>query len=202
MTKIKFCGMMRPEDVGFANAIHPDYVGVVFAPGRKRTITYKTAKKLKSSLNPDICCTGVFVNEEVSRILSIMEKGIIDACQLHGNEDEHYIRALKGAGTKQVIKAFRIQSTGDLKRAYDCCADEILLDAGYGDGKTFDWDLLAGFDRPFFLAGGLDPVNVRDAITRLHPYGVDVSSGIETDGKKSQIKMSAFAQAVRAQELE
>jgi phosphoribosylanthranilate isomerase len=196
MTRIKFCGMVRPEDISYVNTVLPDYIGFVFAPGRKRTVTKEDAARLRQPLDKRISAVGVFVDEQQPVVLDLLEHGIIDVCQLHGNESEEYVRSIREASGRPVMRAFLIRSTQDLKRAYDSCADMILLDGGKGEGRTFDWKLLSGFDRPFFLAGGLDAYNVAEAIDRLHPYGVDISSGIEKDGKKDLSLMRTFAASV------
>lgn len=90
-----------------------------------------------------------------------------------------------------------MKSEADLPAIENCAADLVLLDSGSGTGKTFDWSLVQSVQRPYFLAGGLDPANVADAIAALHPYGVDVSSGIETDGVKDESKMATFVAAAR-----
>ena len=197
MTKMKLCGLKRIVDIETANRLKPEYVGFVFASKSKRAVTAETAAELKSSLDPQIQAVGVFVNELPEVAADLLNRGIIDLAQLHGSEDEAYIRQLRTLTKKPLIRAFRIRSREDLLPAENCSADHILLDAGAGDGQTFDWDLLSGFSRPYFLAGGLTPENVREAIARCHPFAVDVSSGIETGGVKDAAKMAAFADAVR-----
>lgn len=197
MTKIKLCGMMRDIDIETANAVKADYIGFVFAKKSKRYVTPEEAKKLKALLDPSIRAVGVFVNEEISVVSELLKDGIIDLAQLHGSETDDYIRKLKELSGKPVIRAFKVKKKEDLSEAEKSTADHILLDAGAGDGETFDWEILNGFNRPYFLAGGLDPTNVSDAVRKRKPYGVDVSSGIETDGKKDPEKMKAFAEAVR-----
>lgn len=201
MTKIKFCGMMRPEDIAAANAVHPDYIGFVFAPKSRRAVTPRQAEALKSLLAPDIQAVGVFVNAPVEQVAALLAAGIIDIAQLHGQEDANYLDRLYAQTGKPVIKAFRVDSAADLQRAAAYPADGLLLDSGAGGtGTVFDWSLLQNFKKPYFLAGGLAPENVRDAIEKLHPYAVDVSSGIETNGRKDAQKMAAFAAAVRKEE--
>ncbi len=197
MTKIKLCGMMRDVDIETANALNADYVGFVFAKKSRRYAAPDEAKKLKALLDPEIRAVGVFVNEELSVVLSLLKEGIIDLAQLHGSETDAYIRELKELSGKEVIRAFKVKKKEDLEEAEKSIADHILLDAGAGDGETFDWGILGGFSRPYFLAGGLDPENVSEAVRSIKPYGVDVSSGIETDGKKDPEKMKAFVEAVR-----
>ena len=146
---------------------------------------------------PDIKAVGVFVNEELSIVADLLNKGVIDVAQLHGSESEEYVAELKKATGKPVIRAFKVATAEDVESAVKSAADYILLDAGAGDGVTFDWSIVKDVKRPFFLAGGLNPGNVADAVAAVHPYAVDVSSGIETDGFKDIDKMTAFVKAVR-----
>ena len=197
MTKIKFCGLTRKADIEAANTLKPDFIGFVFAKDSRRYIPPENAAVLKSRLSPEISAVGVFVNERPESIASLLDKGVIDLAQLHGDEDEAYISRLKELTGKPVIKAFRITSASEAMRASASSADMILLDSGTGSGRTFNWQLIKEIRRPYFLAGGLDPVNVSDAVRLLHPWAVDVSSCIETDGFKDIEKMAAFAAAVR-----
>jgi len=201
MTKIKFCGLTRTGDIEAANELKPDYIGFVFWPKSKRAVTAGEAKILKSKLDPSIKAVGVFVDEDIEAVKSLLDGGIIDIAQLHGHEDEDYINGLKKASGKPVIKAFRIRSEEDIRKAEASPADLVLLDAGMGDGVTFDWSLIKNTGRPYFLAGGLDPDNAADAVRTLHPYALDVSSGIETDGLKDTNKMAAFAASVRKEDI-
>lgn len=198
MTKIKLCGLQSLNDVIAANAVQPDYIGFVFAKTSKRFITQQTAEELRKKLDRKIVVVGVFVNEPVEIVAELLNKGTIDMAQLHGNESEEYITFLRKKTDKKLIKAFSVSEAKNLQAAYSCSADYILLDSGSGGtGKSFDWNLLRDFDRPYFLAGGLNINNVSEAVNRLHPYAVDVSSGVETDGRKDDAKMAAFINAVR-----
>lgn len=198
MTRIKLCGLQSLNDVTAANAVQPDYIGFVFAKTSKRFITPQTAEQLRKKLDSKIAVVGVFVNEPVEIVAALLNKGIIDMAQLHGTESEEYITLLRKKTDKKLIKAFCINEANDLQAAYSCSADYILLDSGSGGtGKSFDWNLLQDFGRPYFLAGGLNINNVSEAVSRLHPYAVDVSSGVETDGRKDDVKMAAFVNAVR-----
>ena len=201
MTKIKFCGLTRTGDIEAANELKPDYIGFVFWPKSKRAVTAEEAKTLKAKLDPSIKAVGVFVDEDMEAVKSLLDGGIIDIAQLHGHEDEDYITGLKKASGKPVIKAFKIRSEEDIRKAEASPADLVLLDAGMGDGVTFDWSLIKNAGRPYFLAGGLDPDNAADAVRTLHPYALDVSSGIETDGLKDTNKMAAFAASVRKEDI-
>ncbi len=198
MTKIKMCGLTREEDIDAVNEIMPDYIGFVFWKKSKRYISPEMADFLKSKLKNSIKSVGVFINEDIIAVADFLKRGIIDIAQLHGDEDEQYILSLKKMTGKPVIKAFRIKTKEDALKAEKSPADMILLDAGAGDGRTFDWSLIgSAVKRPYFLAGGLDPSNAGAAIEALDPWGLDVSSGIESEGKKDKKKMTAFVKAVR-----
>ena len=201
MTKIKLCGLSRPCDIEWANALMPDYIGFVFAQKSKRYVSPERAKALREGLDSIIRAVGVFVNEAPEAVADLLNTGVIDMAQLHGGEDEEYIKALRGLTDKPLIKAFRVDGYADLEKARQSSADYVLLDNGAGGtGTAFDWALLKGFDRPYFLAGGLGPGNVRQAIMALDPFAVDVSSGIETNGAKDYMKMTAFMNAARHEE--
>ena len=195
MTKIKFCGLRRVEDIFMANELLPNFVGFIFAKKSFRYITPEKFIELKNLLDKKILAVGVFVNEEPEKILDVAEN--LDLIQLHGTENENYISRLKNFTDKKIIKAFEIKNISDLKNAAKSPADYILLDGGKGEGKIFDWSLLKNFGREYFLAGGLNPENISDAIKILNPFAVDVSSGIETNKFKDAEKMRAFIKNVR-----
>ena len=197
MTKIKLCGMRRPADIEVVNELNPDYIGFIFASKSKRYVDPDTAKELKSLLSPSIKAVGVFVNEEIENVAKLLNENVIDMAQLHGDEDEAYIAELRKLSDKPIIKALKITSEEDIKRADAISADFVLLDSGAGSGMVFNWGLIKGIKRPYFLAGGLNPENVEEAVNTLNPYAVDVSSGIETDGFKDRNKMTAFVSNVR-----
>lgn len=197
MTKIKLCGLFRPCDIETVNLLKPEYIGFVFAPGSKRYISFQRAAELKSLLDPGIKAVGVFTDEAPETVAELLKDQIIDMAQLHGNESGTYLNQLRSLTEKPLIKAFRIRSCLDIRAASVCDADYVLLDSGAGTGTVFNWDLIKELHRPYFLAGGLSPENVSSALKTLHPYAVDVSSGVETDGQKDKIKMTAFVQAVR-----
>lgn len=197
MTKIKLCGLFRPCDIETVNLLKPEYIGFVFAPGSKRYISFQRAAELKSLLAPGIKAVGVFTDEAPETVAELLKDQIIDMAQLHGNESGTYLNQLRSLTEKPLIKAFRICSCLDIRAASVCDADYVLLDSGAGTGTVFNWDLIKELHRPYFLAGGLSPENVSSALKTLHPYAVDVSSGVETDGQKDKIKMTAFVQAVR-----
>lgn len=198
MTRIKLCGLKRMEDIQKANELKPDYIGFVFAQKSKRAVTKELAKELKAKLDESIQVSGVFVNEDPDTILELLEEGIIDVAQLHGSEDETYIKKLKEKTKSPVVKAFSIESDEDIEMANRSSADYVLLDSGAGGtGTSFDWSLVAKMKRDYFLAGGLTIDNVDASIRMLHPFAVDVSSGIEADGVKDPEKMEKFVEKVR-----
>ncbi len=196
MTKIKLCGMTSEDDIKVINEVLPDYIGFVFANKSKRYISFDIAKLLKSKLDSRVKAVGVFVNEDIENIIYLVKNNIIDIVQLHGNEDDGYINKLRTKINSPIIYAYQIRSKADIK-SINKETDFILLDAGAGCGETFDENLLDGFDREYFLAGGLSPDNIKEKIMSLHPFAVDVSSGIETEGKKDAVKMRKFVSLVR-----
>ncbi len=197
MIKIKLCGMFRDEDIQYANEAAPDYIGFILNyPKSHRNISLDTAKRLKSGLSDKIKAVGVFVDAPLEYVLEALRRGITDMVQLHGNEDEDYIRALKkAAGRVEVIKAVKVRSAEDIR---DTCADFLLLDNGKGTGQRFDHTLIdrERITKPFFLAGGITPENIAEAAA-LSPYAVDMSGGIETDGVKDKEKMLAAVNIIR-----
>ena len=202
MTKIKLCGMMQPEDVITAAGLGADYAGFILSEGFRRTVVLETFCELASCL--DSCGSGtkkvgVFVDEPIENIMRYYAEKL-DIIQLHGNETNDYITKLKGLSGKPVIKAFRIQSDENIERARKSKADYVLLDSGTGTGKTFDHSLIKNIDRPYFLAGGLTAENISEAIRTLHPFAVDASSCLETNGQKDKNKMAAFVNAVRGKD--
>ena len=201
MTKIKFCGLTGDCDIDAANELRPEYVGFVFAPKSRRYVTPERAAELKRQLAAGIKAVGVFVNDDLYHVAELLNRGIIDIAQLHGSEDEEYIGHLRQLTGKPIIRAYRIKTAEDIAEAEKCTADHVLLDSGAGTGEVFDWKLIKNMKRPYFLAGGLSPDNVENAVEQLAPYAVDVSSGIETDGVKDKAKMAAFAAAVRGEKI-
>jgi phosphoribosylanthranilate isomerase len=203
MTKIKICGLTRDEDIDAVNTYMPNYVGFVFALSSRRLVP-GTARLLIARLKPDILPVGVFVNETAEDIVDIAKYCRLGAVQLHGSEDHGYIsrlRELLPSGIS-IWKAVRVSDAHSLEgvKAIDC--DLLLLDSNAkghagGTGVSFDWRLLAGFPKPYLLAGGLHGENVGEAIQLLNPFGVDVSSGVETDGAKDEQKIGQFISLVR-----
>lgn len=201
MTLIKICGLRSLDDVAIVNDYKPDYIGFIFVQGRTRYIEPKVARELKDNLDKSIKAVGVYINEEVLEVARMANEDLIDVIQLHGTEDEDYITKLRSLTKKPIIKAIRIESEKDLEKARACMADIVLLDRGIGGtGQQFDWNLLEKFERPFFLAGGLDENNVKEAIERFHPLGLDVSSNVESEGKKDREKVERFINQVRKED--
>ncbi|MCR5467791.1 MAG: phosphoribosylanthranilate isomerase [Lachnospiraceae bacterium] len=195
MVRVKLCGIRKPEEIDVINEIKPEYMGFVFVKSSKRYISPEDAKELKERLSPDVKAVGVFVDEAQENILKLLDEKIIDCVQLHGSEDEEYISSLKKKTDAFIIKAFK--EPFDMQKTEKFPADMLLFDSGTGSGMTFNWELLKEVERPFILAGGLNPENVGSAIETLNPYGVDVSSGIETDGKKDIKKIRQFVEHAR-----
>ncbi|MBO6205806.1 MAG: phosphoribosylanthranilate isomerase [Lachnospiraceae bacterium] len=197
-TKIKLCGMMNPPDVITAMELGVDYVGFILSEGFRRTIPLGTFCELESYLaGSAVKKVGVFVNEPIEGIMEYYEESL-DVIQLHGQEDALYIKTLRQHTKKPIIKAFKITSAEDVQMANKSTADYVLLDSGTGTGKTFDHSLIEGINRPYFLAGGLTTQNVKEAIRKLHPYAVDASSCLETDGRKDKNKMTEFVNVIRS----
>lgn len=201
MTKIKLCGLSRTCDIEAANELHPDYIGFVFAPKSKRYVTLEQAVELKELLAPGIKAVGVFVREEVQTVARFLNEGVIDIAQLHGGEEEEYIQQLRTLTKKPIIKAFSMDTPDTIADIEGSTADYVLLDSGSGGtGTVFNWEQAQNLNRPYFLAGGLGMDNISDAINTLHPFAVDVSSGIETEGYKDKRKMAAIVAAVRKED--
>ncbi len=205
-TRIKMCGLVRPEDVAAVNPLLPDYAGFVFAPSRRR-VSAETARDLIAGLAAPIVPVGVFVDEVPEVIAHIVRMCRLGVVQLHGAEgvaEIAAVRALVPTGTL-VWKALRMRNAASLAPVRDLPADRFLLDAWHpeqmgGTGEAFDWRLLAGVAAPFLLAGGLNENNVEAAIRQIRPWGVDVSTGVETGGRKDPLRMAAFVAAVRGPE--
>lgn len=192
--KVKFCGLSRPEDIAAVNRVQPDYIGFVFVPASRRYVDEEKARELKACLDPSIRAVGVFVNEDPQTIIQLLESGVIDLAQLHGNESEEEIRTIQRSG--EVIKAFKVKAKADLEKAQASPADYILLDGPVpGSGTGFDWNLLKECRRPYFLAGGIGPDNIEEAIA-LQPWALDLSSGLEREGKKEESLMRVVMAAL------
>ena len=215
--KVKMCGISKVETIPAVVEAKPDYMGLVFAPS-KRQVTVDQAKTLVEELhkqytkrynngaeqsnNDEIKTVGVFVNETLDNLVSIATEANLDVVQLHGDEDEAFIQSLKERTNVEVWKAVQIRSAADAEAWIDSRADMLLFDAYHkdergGTGEVFDWSCLDEFERPFMLAGGIDSTNVARAIRTVRPYGIDISSGIETEGVKDDEKIKAFTNIVR-----
>ena len=221
--KIKMCGISKVETILAIVDAKPDYMGLVFAPS-KRQVTVDQAKTLVEELHKQyanrynrdaeqysnqtlihqefIKTVGIFVNETLDNLVTIATEVNLDAVQLHGDEDEAFIQSLKERTNVEVWKAVQIRSAADAEAWIDSSADMLLFDAYHkdergGTGEVFDWSSLDEFERPFMLAGGIDSTNVARAIRTVRPYGIDISSGIETNGVKDDEKIKAFTNIVR-----
>ena len=216
--KVKMCGISKVETIPAVVEAKPDYMGLVFAPS-KRQVTVDQAKTLVEELhrgyaqkygsdtehdkNDTIKTVGVFVNETVDNLITIANEANLDAVQLHGDEDEAFIQSLKERTNVEVWKAIQIRTAADTEKWIDSSADMLLFDAYHkdergGTGEVFDWSSLDAFERPFMLAGGIDSTNVARAIRTVRPYGIDISSGIETNGVKDDEKITAFTKIVKS----
>ena len=216
--KVKMCGISKVETIPAVVEAKPDYMGLVFAPS-KRQVTVDQAKTLVEELhrgyaqkygsdtehdkNDTIKTVGVFVNETVDNLVTIANEVNLDVVQLHGDEDEAFIQSLKERTNVEVWKAIQIRSAADAEAWIDSSADMLLFDAYHkdergGTGDVFDWSSLDAFERPFMLAGGIDSTNVARAIRTVRPYGIDISSGIETNGVKDDEKITAFTKIVNS----
>ena len=216
--KVKMCGISNVETIPAIVDAKPDYMGLVFAPS-KRQVTVDQAKILVEELhrgyakkygsdtehdkNDTIKTVGVFVNETVDNLVTIANEANLDAVQLHGDEDEAFIQSLKERTNVEVWKAIQIRTAADTEKWIDSSADMLLFDAYHkdergGTGEVFDWSSLDAFERPFMLAGGIDSTNVARAIRTVRPYGIDTSSGIETNGVKDDEKITAFTKIVKS----
>ena len=199
MTRIKICGLYRPEDIQSVNQARPDWCGfIVNFPKSHRSLTPEQVRELRRDLYAGIIPAGVFVDQPVDTVAALLNDGTVSIAQLHGQEDGAYIAALRAAAPGHPVwKAFKIRSAADLETVNNSPASLVVLDNGCGTGETFDWTLARGVTRPYLLAGGLTPENIPQAIAQLQPWGLDISSGVETDGKKDFDKIRAAAAAAR-----
>ena len=198
MSKIKICGLFREEDIKYANDTKPDFVGFIMDfPKSHRSIDIIKAKNLIKKLDKDIKSVCVVVNKEIEYIQKLAE--ICDVIQLHGNENDDYVKILKSKiPNKQIWKAFKIRDKNDLIVALKSSADLILLDNGYGTGEVFDWSIIENIDREFILAGGINVENAKTAIEQFKPYSIDLSSSVETEKKKDLKKIKEIIAIVRS----
>lgn len=199
MTKLKICGLTCEEDIAAVNEVKPDFAGfIIEVPSSRRNLSAEQVKVLVKGLDKEILPVGVFVDARPELSISLLRDGSLWAAQLHGNEDEEYIEKIQNMTGKPVIKAFSIKTPEDVQRALRSPADYILLDQGTGGtGEPFDWSLVPPVRRPFFLAGGIGFENLREAISTLHPWAVDLSSSLETNGKKDPVKIRQIVRMLK-----
>jgi phosphoribosylanthranilate isomerase len=201
MTRVKICGITNLEDALFAADAGADALGFIFYAQSPRFIAPDRAREIVLRLPPFVAKVGVFVNEELGRVKEIMAHCHLDYAQLHGDEPPEQVVAL----APRAIKAVRVRSAADIERLAQYQAVAYLLDAYHptkpgGTGETWDWELATAAKQygPIILAGGLTPDNVADAIERVHPYAVDVSSGVEAaTGIKDHQKVRRFIMAAK-----
>lgn len=190
MAKIKICGLRREIDIDFVNEFLPDYIGFILTDGFSRSISIETAKKLKAKLDGRIKAVGVFVNDDIDKINNAVNSKIIDIVQLHGNETAEYCKKINAP----VIKYFNPDMFEHIDE-YD--TDYLLLDSGKGSGKAFDWSKIPKVSKPFFLAGGINSDNIKNAIEEINPFCIDLSSAVETDGYKSYDKIKKIMEIMK-----
>lgn len=199
--KVKFCGMKTREDITIVNRYTPDYVGFIFAKS-KRQVSMQTANDLAKILDEKIKKVGVFVNASLMQVEEIAQKVPLDIIQLHGDEDNEFIKALKNKLNLPIWQAIKVKDIVDIERAKQSIADMILFDAyvkdsAGGTGKSFNWDLLKDFTGEFILAGGINKQNIIRAIRTIRPYIVDISSGIEKDNHKDENEVKTISELLR-----
>jgi len=202
-TKVKICGITSAADAQAAVGAGADALGFIFYEGSPRYIAVQAASAISRDLPPFIMRVGVFVNEDAESIMRAMRECGLTMLQFHGDEEPEFC----GQFGLMSMKAFRMRDAGTLKEIPKYMTDAYLLDAYCpttvgGTGGQFNWDLALEarkFGKPIFLAGGLRADNVGEAIRKVRPFGVDVSSGVEEKpGKKDHAKMKAFIEAVKA----
>lgn len=199
MTKIKICGLFRDCDIDFVNEAKPDYCGfIIDFPKSHRSVTPDRVRALRQQLDGTVIPVGVFVDQPMETVAELLNDGVISVAQLHGHEDDRYIAALRAMAPGHPLwKAFKVCTPEDAAAASTSTADMVLLDGGQGSGQVFDWSLVSGVERPFFLAGGLTPDNIPQAVAAVRPDGVDLSSGVETERRKDRRKILEAVAAVR-----
>ena len=202
-TRIKFCGFTRETDVRQACSLGVDAVGFVFCEESPRFVSVELAQSLSAACGPFVARVGLFLNQSENAVQSILEKVDLDVLQFHGSEEESYCRSF----AKPYLKSVPMREPEALERyrnvyssAQALLVDNHEADAMGGTGQTFDWNDVSSDDSvPLIVAGGLSADNVAEAIEKIHPYGVDVSSGIEKEkGIKDLAKMRSFVTAVKS----
>ncbi len=202
-TRVKICGITRPEDGGHAAAMGADAIGLVFYAKSPRAVDVAQAKAILAALPAFVTTVGLFVDAPAEEVNAVLDALPLDLLQFHGNESPAYCRAFR----RPYLKALAMRPGMDLRVATEDYVDAraLLVDAYHpdapgGTGTRFDWERLpAQLGLPLVLAGGLDPDNIADAIRTVRPWGVDVSSGVEAaKGIKSAEKMAAFMRGVES----
>ena len=202
--KVKICGLQSLADVQLVNKFLPDYAGFIFAPS-KRQVSRRQVCEFVQVLKREIIPVGVFVNLPLLELQEVVEASKIRIIQLHGDETEKYLQQVKQSFPQlEVWRAVRATSQSELSRGMDSCADKFLLDSFVqgeygGSGKLANWEILSGleFDKPIFLAGGLNIDNIMEACELNNIWGVDVSSGVETNSVKDVAKVELFIKLVK-----
>ena len=197
MAKIKICGLRREEDIRYVNRLMPDYIGFILSGGFRRSVSLPNAAALRDRLNKNIKAVGVFVDEPIDGINTALRTKAIDIVQLHGSETPEYCANISAPVIK-VLKPDSFDKIGE----YEPYVDFFLFDSGTGTGKTFNWERIPKTSKPFFLAGGLDKNNLRQALSEIHPFAVDMSSSVETDGVKDYDKIKEVINIVRSNDNE
>ncbi len=199
MAKVKICGLQSEEDIEIVNVLLPDYAGFIFCPS-KRQLDVDKASSLCASLDDRIKRVGVFVNQNRRFIERAREECSLDVLQMHGDEAPDQCMH-EGC---EVWKAIRVRNSASILLAEAYTTDRILFDAydkdAYGgSGKEFNWELLSLYKEKerMILAGGLSPENIEAAVSEVRPYAVDVSSGVETEGRKDFEKVKLFIERAR-----
>lgn len=215
MALVKVCGLTREEDIGYVNELLPDYVGFVFCKS-KRQVALEQGKKLIDKLDKRIKTVGVFQNDDIEKVKYIAANLKLNVIQLHGDEDKNYAKAL------QEFKLWKCMSIDAASFSQNDLAEVVreneekinniskynieamLVDSSVkgsagGLGISFNWDILnkLTIDKPLILAGGLSPENIDQALRKVKPYAVDVSSGVEEKGIKNFKKIKSFIEKVR-----
>lgn len=205
-TAVKFCGMRRRQDMEYASECRPDYVGFILSDGFRRSVDMGTFYELVTFLSGDIKKVGVFVNEPLESILQQGYNDSLDVIQLHGDENDEYIRRLRDRFSGEIWKAVRAKCPIDILREQEKDCDRLVIDSfseecAGGTGKRIDTGNVRGAEitKPFFIAGGIDGGNIAEIIGETHPFGVDISSGIETGGVKDIRKMKEIRKILESE---
>ncbi len=204
--RIKFCGITRGEDAELAVSLGAWAIGMILWPGSKRAADPAVAEAIARSVRRKVEVAGVFVNQSLDEVASLADVVGLTMIQLHGDEGPSYANEIARRTGAKVIKAQSVRLASDVIAVQAFRTDFHLLDAHReglrgGTGETFDWAMLARrtSEVPLILSGGLTPENVAGAIAAVHPWAVDVASGVEASpGVKDPEKMKAFAEAVRS----